>query len=378
MKESRKVLLLSPVASIGGGESVLLDLATYLPSFGIQVIALCLKSGPLVGEFEKRDREVHIFEIPQLRRLDRLLSCILYIKKLVRQKRIDLIHSNHTGHLAGLPAARLAHIPELWHIHDVAHKKDLTARLLEDILPPEHILFTTPEVERGCSNFKVRARSTSVICPGIDIERIKRSISETVQQHIRHRYKIPENIPLCLTVTRMQEHKGHRYLLECAHILKERKQAVHFAIAGEATGEKQKKYLNELKCMVNNLGLVNNVSFLGFVNELDLHLLMQDANVLVHPALSEGFGLVILESLALGTPVIAAAAEGPTRILKDGEGGLLVPPGNPTALANAVAKFLNDKELQKRLAQRGVNRAQQFTSRRMARETANLYMCLLG
>ena len=368
-----RVLLISQVASIGGGERVLLDLARYLPDFGIQAIALCLKSGPLLNEFRKQGTDVYLFEIPRIRRVDRLFSCITFIQKLIHLKNINIVHSNHTAHLVGLPASKLQQVPELWHIHDVAHKKDIVTMILENILPPDHILFTTPEVERGCYNFKKRAKSTAIVYPGIDIENIQRtSINAST---VRARYNLPKKGSLCLTVARMQPHKGHRYLIEAVKIICKKTTDIHFAIAGKATGDEEEKYLNHLKLSVARLQLNNNLSFLGFAEEPDLRALMKEASILVHPALTEGFGLVILESMALGTPVIAASADGPRRILKNEQGGLLVPPGNSTALSDAIFRLLNDKKLRSSLNPQ--QRASQFTSYRMAKETAEFYLSII-
>ncbi len=116
---------------------------------------------------------------------------------------------------------------------------------------------------------------------------------------------------------------------------------------------------------------------LGFRS--DVSALMAACDIFVSPCPVEGFGLVLLEAMALGKPVIAAAAGGPLEIVADGETGLLFEPGNAGSLAGAMRRLLADPDLRGRMGIAGRRRyAQKFTARRMAEKMQEVYRGVTG
>ena len=114
------------------------------------------------------------------------------------------------------------------------------------------------------------------------------------------------------------------------------------------------------------------ITLLGFRS--DVAALMSACDIFVSPCPVEGFGLVLLEAMALGKPVIAAAAGGPLEIVADGETGLLFEPGNAESLSSAIRRLLADPDLRRRMGIAGRKRyAQKFTARRMAENMQNVY-----
>jgi D-inositol-3-phosphate glycosyltransferase len=97
-------------------------------------------------------------------------------------------------------------------------------------------------------------------------------------------------------------------------------------------------------------------------------------DIAVVPSLAEAFGLVALEALACGVPVIASAVGGLKEIVLDGQCGLLVPPGDASALARALSTLLGDEPLRARLSASARIRAQKFSSERRSRELLNLVL----
>ena len=101
---------------------------------------------------------------------------------------------------------------------------------------------------------------------------------------------------------------------------------------------------------------------------------MSACDIFVLPAPAEPFGLVLIEAMALGKPVIAAAAGGPLEIVADGETGLLFEPGNAASLAQAIKRLLADPELRQRMGKAGRKRYEEhFTARRMAEKMQEAY-----
>ncbi len=116
---------------------------------------------------------------------------------------------------------------------------------------------------------------------------------------------------------------------------------------------------------------------LGFRS--DVSALMAACDIFVLPAPAEPFGLVLIEAMALGKPVIAAAAGGPLEIVADGETGLLFEPGNAGSLAGAMRRLLADPDLRRRMGIAGRRRyAQKFTARRMAEKMQEVYRGVTG
>ena len=116
---------------------------------------------------------------------------------------------------------------------------------------------------------------------------------------------------------------------------------------------------------------------LGFRS--DVSALMAACDIIVLPAPAEPFGLVLIEAMALGKPVIAAAAGGPLEIVADGETGLLFEPGNAGSLAGAMRRLLADPDLRRRMGIAGRRRyAQKFTARRMAEKMQEVYRGVTG
>ncbi len=177
-----------------------------------------------------------------------------------------------------------------------------------------------------------------------------------------------------LAVGRLIERKGYPVLIQAIARLKQEVPDVRLTIAGE--GQEYPR----LKELVQRLGLEGHVQLPGRVSDEELDALYRWADVFVLPSLvdrsgdTEGLGLVLLEALSYGRPVIASAVGGITDIVQEGETGFLVPPGDPEALARALLRVFHDPEAARSLADHGwaVNR-QRFDWERIADAYATLY-----
>ncbi|HZD65242.1 MAG TPA: glycosyltransferase family 4 protein [Acidimicrobiales bacterium] len=131
---------------------------------------------------------------------------------------------------------------------------------------------------------------------------------------------------------------------------------------------------------IARLGLERAVRFVTRVSEEDLVRLWAEAEVAAVPSLYEGFSLPAVEAMACGRPVVATTGGAlPEVVGRDGETGLLVPPGNPTALARALGRVLDDKVLAARLGAAGRARViERFTWRATAEATVDQYRALLA
>lgn len=180
---------------------------------------------------------------------------------------------------------------------------------------------------------------------------------------------LPETRSIAM-VAQFIPRKGHAVLLEALPQVIAQHPDVRFALFGQGP------LLSEIRTEVGRQGLGKHVSFPGFVP--DLERLLPCFYALVHPASKEGLGVSLLEAGAAGLPIIAARAGGIPEIVTDGENGLLVPPDDPLALAEALNRLLGDCGLRERLASNARQTiADRFSIERMVQGNNAIYRKLM-
>jgi len=174
--------------------------------------------------------------------------------------------------------------------------------------------------------------------------------------------------PFFLYVGRLVSKKGlFTLLLAFKSVLKEVPEA-KLRIAGKG------KLKTVLSSFAKALGIDKNVEFLGYVQDNLLNPLFSSADVFVLPsAFGESFGIVILEAMASGTPVIGTKVGGIEEILSNGN-GVLVPPSDPSALANAMISLINDADLQRKIVRRALESVREkYDWRCVAKKVMSVY-----
>lgn len=362
-----RVLLVAPIGDIGGAEQVFLRLAGHLPKFGVEPVVACMRPGPLAEAARALGVAAFAYRPHRYRQIGLVAKGAGWLVQLARSTNVDLLHASHTAHLYAGPACRWLGIPEVWHLHDYPHRRTNLERLLL-MCRPSHTIFTTNKVRSGYP--KLATAPHSVIPPtSVDAEMLAGPQSDV---EVRGALGLPAG-PLFLTVARLQTHKGHPYLIDAA----KRVLAVHpqaqFVIVGKAADDAQAAYRDSLVRQASSLGIEKHVHFPGYVGNAELAVLYRCATALVHPAITEGYGLTLLEAMAGGLPVIAAAADGPAEIIADGRNGLLVPTADAEALAAAIMRLLNDPPLARRLADEGRRYASSNRVEHMVDRVAEVY-----
>jgi glycogen(starch) synthase len=145
-----------------------------------------------------------------------------------------------------------------------------------------------------------------------------------------------ENGPLIVSWGRVQYEKGFQTLVEAMPMLRDWNPGVRAVIVGTGT------YRAELAERAASFGVADIVEFAGFVSDEELRALLHRASCVVMPSFYEPFGIVALEALAAGAPLVAANTGGLTEVLGGTDAGVLVPPGDAQALADATAALLRD------------------------------------
>jgi L-malate glycosyltransferase len=167
-------------------------------------------------------------------------------------------------------------------------------------------------------------------------------------------------------VAALEDHKGHRYLLEAAQVLKDRAPKVKIVIVGKGSLEM------DLDQQARALGVTDLVFFLGFRD--DVPRILASLDLFVLSSHLEGLGTSIMDAMASRLPVVATQAGGIPEVVIPEETGLLVPPRNPAALAQAILQIYQDRDLARRLGERGYEVVhEKFSAEAMARRIIAVY-----
>jgi glycosyltransferase involved in cell wall biosynthesis len=177
-------------------------------------------------------------------------------------------------------------------------------------------------------------------------------------------------------VGRLQPWKGQEVFLRGAARLAEARADLRFMVVGGAILGWEGSYPEDLRRLAANLGIADRVHFAG--HQADVHPWFDALDVVVHASFGEPFGLVLVEAMAHGKPLVATNLGGPLEIVEDGTSGLLVPPGDPERLAEAVGRILADPGLAMALSSAAVERSKVFTEERMAKEFADLLTAVVA
>ena len=376
-----RVVYLDHVARLSGGE---LALARLLDALDVDATVVLAEDGPLVARLQASGATVEVLPLaPRVRDLRRhqvrptgvpvgdVLAVAGYVVRLVRRLRAlrpDLVHTNSLkAALYGSVAARLAGVPVVWHVRD---------RIAPDYLPR-----TATAVVRGLSRglpdavIANSATTLATLSPPRRRHRLWRVVPSPVaetQPSSQSRSGEPLRVGM---VGRLAPWKGQRVFLEAFALAFPAGAERAVVIGGTLFGEEA--YEASLHRDAVRLGISERVEFRGHRDDMAGELGRLD--VAVHTSITpEPFGQVVVEAMAAGLPVVAAAAGGPAEVVTDGVDGVLVPPGDRESLAAALRRLAGDADLRTRLGTAGRARAQAFRPDIVAASVMELYRAVLA
>lgn len=321
---------------------------------GHKVALACASAGRLTEECDRAG--VAVYLVPQLtNRIDppRDFSAVFALARLMRRHRFDLVHThNSKAGFIGRLAARLAGVPVAIHtVHGFAFHDAETPlrralfRWLECLAARwcDGMIFISRPLADWAKRERIGRRVPQVVIySGIDVG----SFQSGDGLRFRQGWGIPPARLVVGMISKLWKGKGHDVLLRAWKKILECNQIAPpplLLIVGEG-------YLEEsLKAQAAELGLQDSVLFAGF--QSDMPAVAAAIDVAVLPSLFEGMGRVILEAMAAGKPVVASKTGGIPDLVKHGENGLLVQPGNQDSLEMALLEVLTRPALRAQLAQ---------------------------
>lgn len=208
----------------------------------------------------------------------------------------------------------------------------------------------------------VPAERTVTVHEGIDVERV----IATSAVNVHEAFFLPHGAPVVGNVAALVPHKGQRHLVEAARLVVQEMPDVRFVILGE--GELREA----LERQVHEHHLQKHVLLPGF--RTDVIGCIKGFDLFAMSSVTEGLGTSLLDAMACARPIVATAAGGIPEIVEDGVNGLLVPPRDHAALADAIVRVLKDPARRQRMGDAGLARVTaRFTVDRMVEQTAEVY-----
>ncbi len=188
-------------------------------------------------------------------------------------------------------------------------------------------------------------KPTLALSNGIDLKQFQQPPLE-VKEKLREKYNLP-SVPIILYIGRLDKEKKVDILIESLRYIN-KSQPFHLILEGKG---QQQEYLENL---VKKLGLRNQVSFIGYVDEKELSILYAIATIFVMPSTAELQSLVTMEAMAMGLPVIGAHAGALPYLIKPDQNGFLFAPDDPIDLSRKLQQILEDQKLQKRMSEQSL------------------------
>jgi glycosyltransferase involved in cell wall biosynthesis len=294
------------------------------------------------------------------------LSTVRALARLAREQEAALVLAHGSvGQLYGAPAALRAGLPAIWWYHG-SDRRFMRWRLAASLPTAAFVAVNDTMVE--AQRRLTPQRRVLKITPGAPVDEI--AGHRGTGRHVRASLGWKE-YPVVGMVGRLQRLKGHLTFLDAAALVAERHPEARFAVVGEAVpGRRGGAHAADLRRAADELGLGERLHFAG--DQQQAYAWLDAFDVAVHASLHESFGLVLVEAMAIGTPLIATDVPGPADIIEDGVSGLLVPAGDHQALATGIGRLLDDGAFARSLAQAARERAREFTEEAMVRRFAAL------
>ncbi len=357
-----KILYVQPGQGVGGSKESLYQIIKALPgAYERQVVLDSLSDTAYNERIQPYVSACHLLHLPTWQKYHRLtffehiraplgdawrlLKCIataFKIARIIKHEEIDLVHTNNSMSPSGALAAWLSGVPHIWHVREPVGRNRQYPLLLGN-----YSLRLMQKLSRSliCNSdytaevFRVMRIPVQVMLNGLDLPNFE-TINKSTRD-IRNAYQIASDVCLVGMVGNLTTvWKRHDVFLDIAALILKTAPRTRFIIFGGSANLEQTEYTRSLQRKANSLELTDHLIWANY--EDDIPGMMNAMDIVIHPAVTEGSGRVVMEAMACGKPVVAFRSGGVKELIDDGVNGFLVEPTKPERAAEVTLRLLRD------------------------------------
>ncbi len=363
-----KILTVIETMGVGGAERALVNILPELQELGIVCeVAILFKEDDLADELESLGVEVYKLDLSNKWNI---FEARKKINKLQKTHRYDIIHAHlffahfHTA----LSFLFNKKIKKVVTFHNLGFNEYPANTILKKIRKKiEEFCVKQFEKKTAVSSavkehyaFHLNLKNIDVIHNSFPIKNIEK---------FKINLKEKNTIFNVLTPGRLVPEKGHKYLIEAINLLNKRGLEITFFIVGSGPLEKS------IKESIQN---IKNITYINAIPHNDLMQLYNKMDLIVIPSVHEAFGLVVGEAMIMGKAIVATKVDGIIEMIENEKEGLLVPPRDANALAEAIERLYNNKALCLSLANNAQKKIKQFDTEIIAKQWQVYYEEMLN
>ena len=367
-----RVLVVIKCLGFGGAERLLVDTVANgdRTSFDYEVAYVLAAERGMVPLIEADGTTVH--DLGATGNGD--LRWLAQFRRLLVAGRYDVVHF-HLPYTASLGRLAVASLPRsvrpaiVYTDHSLWNKMAVVVKALNRAtigLDQAMIVVSDAALASLPTSIRPRAR---VLVHGVDLSQADSLLErqDDVRAQVRQEFGVPEGDLLVVSVANLRPEKGYDVLLDASHLLVERRLPVRVVAVGRGEGELERT----MRARHAALGLGDRFVFAG--QRDDVLRILAAADVFVLASRQEGLPVVLMEATSVGLPIVATAVGGVPQVLTDGVDGLVVPPGDPVALADALGRVVSDPDLRRRLGAAAKQRSAMFDVAQASRTIEGIY-----
>ncbi|MEA2097989.1 MAG: glycosyltransferase family 4 protein [Patescibacteria group bacterium] len=305
------------------------------------------------------------------------------VQEIIEKLDLDIIHSHQPYSLGdeALKFSKKLNIPLVFTYHikyeEYSHyiplvPKGISKKYIRKITTKysnqcDSIITPSTAIKKLLIDHKIKA-SMSIIPSGINIDNFQKNIGQ--EGEIREKYNIKPDDILLITACRLTKEKNLKFLVKSFAKIKQGYGDIKFMIVGDGAVRK------DLEKMAKDYGIENSIIFTGLVDRTEIVGLYQASDIFVFASLTETQGLVAVEAMATGNPVVAVKASGIEDIVKNGEDGFLTPELEEE-FSKSVLKIVNDKNLREKMSANAKINSERFSIEPWVEKVVKLYESLI-
>lgn len=361
-----KILTIMTDATLGGAGRVLLQTLKCLDRSRFEMVVAAPSGSALVPLIEELGYRVIETEKGHDRSWER--GAVKEYKRIIKAEKPDIVHTHSS--LAGKVAAWLRRVPVRIYTRHCVFEMPRKAKTF----PGKQISGLVNNTLSTAVVAVAHAARDNLTETGVDPKKIRviingvepvRALSLEEKIAFRRELGIGENDTVCLLSARMEEYKGHSYLLDTAALLRD--EPIRFILMGDGSCRAA------LEQKVKDLGLGNRVIFTGFVLDVAPYCNICDINLNCSYG-TEASSIALAEGMSLGKPMVVTDFGGNPYMVTDGLNGLMVPQKDAAAMANAIQRLCADRDLYKKLSAGAMAEYEKkFNARAMTAQLEELY-----